>query len=222
MNKKKNDVKKIDLLSVSLWLFLALSLDIAVHLITSAIFSKEIIYRAAISKSITIIIWIVAVMFAIKYIRRHNLKELYNTIFDIRNIGFFIAMATVLIVINFQVKALGTIQVIHEFEYMSKDFGAYSTITFILQIIYYCLEASLVALIVIFGNGWGRNKYNSVYIPYGGIVLGLTWGAVHFLSKNLEVGLYGICISMIIGVGFLLTRRNLVLTYILSLMLFII
>ena len=221
MIKKMNE-QKVDLLSVSLWLFLALSLDILVHLLTSALFTDKVVFRAAISKSITIFIWIVAVLIAIVFIRKHKIKDLVNSIYNIKSFAIFVVILIVLIVINLQFKGLSTIQVIYEYHYMSQDFGEFSILIFVLQLIYYCLEASLVTLIVIFANEWGQRKYKTLLIPYGGILLSITWGAVHFLTKGVEVGLYGIVVSMIIGTGFILTKKNLIFTYILSLILFLI
>lgn len=55
---------------------------------------------------------------------------------------------------------------------------------FVFQYIYYLAEGFLISLIIIFGQKacevWFRNEK----FPYGGIILGLTWGLAHIFSKG--------------------------------------
>ena len=88
------------------------------------------------------------------------------------------------------------------------NYNQLGAVTFILQIIYYFLEASFVTLIIIMGSKWGENKKYNHILPYGGIILAITWGAVHFLTKNVLVGIYGVLISILIGLGYIHTKKK--------------
>ncbi len=82
-------------------------------------------------------------------------------------------------------------------------------IPFILQIIYYGFEIFLVSLIIVFGQkacelGFGNDK-----IPYVGILLALTWGIVHILTKgSVMVGLVSMIIAFMFGSIYLLCNKN--------------
>ena len=52
-------------------------------------------------------------------------------------------------------------------------------------------------------------------------MLALTWGLVHFLTQDFATGIYGIALSVVMGAVHVLTCKNLLMTYPLLLVLFI-
>ncbi|WDV45718.1 hypothetical protein PV797_19830 [Clostridiaceae bacterium M8S5] len=78
-----------------------------------------------------------------------------------------------------------------------------------------------MTLIVVLSQIWGDKKFAKNLIPYGGFVLALTWGLVHILTKDFTTGIYVAVVAFIVGVGFKLCNKNLLLTYLLALFIFI-
>lgn len=82
-------------------------------------------------------------------------------------------------------------------------------VRFIFQYIYYFFETFLFSLIIIFGQRacelWFRRKN----IPYGGIVLALTWGLGHILSKgSVTTGLLTAAGGFMLGASYLVAGRD--------------
>lgn len=94
------------------------------------------------------------------------------------------------------------------------EFQALGTLDFLLQYSYYAMESALILLIVVFGQSaaaiWLKKDSS---IPYGGILLALTWGLVHILTQGLETGLYAVVLSVLYGLFFMLMHKNIRLSY---------
>lgn len=102
------------------------------------------------------------------------------------------------------------------------EFKSRGPILFPFQYIYYLFEVSLVLLIIVFGQMAFEKWFNNNKIPFGGIVVALTWGLGHWLSKgSLGAGLYTAVGGFVFGSAYLLTNRNVKLTYILLCIMFI-
>lgn len=79
-----------------------------------------------------------------------------------------------------------------------KEFQYNGLLKFIFQYIYYIFEVMLVTLILVFGQKAFEKWFKKENIPYGGIILALTWGAAHFFTKDFLTG----CVSMISGLAY--------------------
>lgn len=80
---------------------------------------------------------------------------------------------------------------------------------FIFQYIYYFFETFLFSLIIIFGQRACEIWFKRENIPYGGIVLALTWGIGHILSKgSLTVGLLSALGGFLFGAAYLIVGRD--------------
>ena len=67
-----------------------------------------------------------------------------------------------------------------------------------------------------------KEKVNNNKIPFGGILVALTWGLGHWVSKgSLATGLYTAVGGFVFGSAYLLTNRNVKLSYILLCIMFI-
>lgn len=95
-----------------------------------------------------------------------------------------------------------------------KEFYNLGLLKFIFQYIYYFAETALVLLIIIFGQKAGELKFSNGNFPWGGILLGLTWGLVHALTKGqLIIGLYGLISGILYGTMYLVTKKNIRIAY---------
>ena len=102
------------------------------------------------------------------------------------------------------------------------EFHSRGPLLFVFQYIYYLFEVMLVLLIIIFGQMAFEKWFNNNKIPFGGILVALTWGLGHWLSKgSLATGLYTAVGGFDFGSAYLLTNRNVKLSYILLCIMFI-
>jgi membrane protease YdiL (CAAX protease family) len=102
------------------------------------------------------------------------------------------------------------------------EFHSRGPILFPFQYIYYLFEVMLVLLIIIFGQMAFEKWFNNNKIPFGGILVALTWGLGHWLTKgSLFAGLYTAVGGFVFGSAYLLTKRNVKLSYILLCIMFI-
>lgn len=93
---------------------------------------------------------------------------------------------------------------------------------FIFQYIYYLFEAMLVLLIIVFGQRAGELQFKNSKLPWGGFLLGLTWGLVHMLTKgNLMIGLMLCIMSVLYGIAYLTMSKNIYSAYVLIFLMFV-
>ena len=81
---------------------------------------------------------------------------------------------------------------------------------FFFQYLYYLFEVGLVLLIAAFGQAFAEGLLGRQSpVPFGGLLLCCTWGAVHILSKgSLQAGLGTMAFSLLYGGIYLLLGRN--------------
>ena len=102
------------------------------------------------------------------------------------------------------------------------EFHSRGALLFVFQYIYYLFEVMLVLLIIIFGQMAFEKWFNNNKIPFGGILVALTWGLGHWASKgSLFAGIYTAIGGFVFGSAYLLTNRNVKLSYILLCIMFI-
>lgn len=67
---------------------------------------------------------------------------------------------------------------------------------------------------MIFGQMFFESIFENPNIPYGGILVAITWGIGHFFTKDFMTGILSALVGFAFGSVFLLTNCNFVLTYI--------
>lgn len=83
------------------------------------------------------------------------------------------------------------------------------TIKFVFQYIYYFFEVFLITQIVIFGQKACEKWFRNERIPYGGIVLALTWGLMHIASKgSVAVGVLTAMNGFLYGAAYLVVGKD--------------
>lgn len=90
-----------------------------------------------------------------------------------------------------------------------KEFLYNGWLKFIFQYIYYIFETVLVMLILIFGQKAFEKWFRRENIPYGGIILALTWGFAHFFTKDFSTGIWCMISGLAFGSVYLLVNRDL-------------
>lgn len=94
------------------------------------------------------------------------------------------------------------------------EFQELGIVNFMFQYVYYAMEASLLVLILMFGQAaasiWLRKESK---VPYGGILLALTWGLVHILTQGFATGIYTCILSLLYGCFFLVVHQRPTLAY---------
>ena len=102
------------------------------------------------------------------------------------------------------------------------EFQRLGALKFTFQYIYYLFEVILFMLIIVYGQKACEIWFKRVNIPYGGIVVALTWGMAHWLTKGtLAAGLYTAFGGFCFGVVYLLLNRNIKWTYVALCVMFI-
>lgn len=102
-----------------------------------------------------------------------------------------------------------------------KEFMNLGILKFVFQYIYYLFETMLITLILIFSQIAFEKWFHKTYIPYGGILLALTWGVGHFISKDILTGILCLLVSLAYGSVYLISNRDPWKTYIFVSLMFI-
>ena len=90
-----------------------------------------------------------------------------------------------------------------------KEWNARGPLLFPFQYIYYFAEGFLISLIIVFGQKAFEKWFRNEKIPYGGIVLGLTWGLAHIFTKgDLGVGLLSAVGGFLFGAAYLFVNKD--------------
>lgn len=111
---------------------------------------------------------------------------------------------------------IGELKIYHEFKKMEP-------LEFTFQHIYYLAETILFTLIIVFGQIAMEKWFKRTNIPFGGILVGFTWGLAHWLTKgSLVIGLMGIVVGFLFGTAYLFLNRDLKKTYLVLALAFII
>lgn len=94
-----------------------------------------------------------------------------------------------------------------------KEFYANGPVKFIFQYIYYIFETVLVTLILVFGQNAFEKWFHRKNIPYGGIIVAITWGIGHFFTKDILTGIVTVISGLAFGSVYLLAGRDIRKTY---------
>ena len=89
-----------------------------------------------------------------------------------------------------------------------KEFYANGPVRFVFQYIYYIFETILVTLILIFGQKAFEKWFHRENIPYGGIIVSISWGLGHFFTKDIWTGIVCMISGLAFGSVYLLVNRD--------------
>ena len=203
---KHKKVKGIDYLKLSLYAVAGFCFELLLVLIEQAIgidINNSTSLQMISHWTITIIAWIIIGVIITKIGKKTTNFDIWKNTNKKINLWQIIAIV-LCFVINIAVKYIdwNGFKVVQEFQ-------SRGILLFIFQYIYYIAEGFLISLVIVYGQKACEIWFKKENIPYGGIVLGLTWGLGHILSKgSIIVGLLSIIAGVLFGAVYLLVNRD--------------
>ncbi|MGN0375974.1 MAG: hypothetical protein ACI4EN_10790 [Butyrivibrio sp.] len=205
----------------SMWTFAGLGIEVLYAFVLEPLFydheMKEFTTTECIIHwTVTIITWLVISFLIVRSAEKKVHFKLKETEKKWTPVGIMAGCVLIGLMTAVNYAELGSIKIIHEFNKL----GA---LKFIFQHLYYLAEAVLFTLIIIFGQHAFERWFHRKNIPYGGIVVGLTWGIVHWFTKgSVWIGLEGLIIGFLFGSVYCILGRDFKKTYIVLSLAFII
>lgn len=129
-----------------------------------------------------------------------------------RTLGVLLAAAAA---IGFRVVILQEWKLVGEYERLASAQGDATPLAFALLLVYYLCEACVILLVIALGQRAGETAFGHPAIPWGGLVLALTWGAVHILLQGPATGLYAMAAAVLYGCIYAWCNRRAVPSYLL-------
>lgn len=87
-------------------------------------------------------------------------------------------------------------------------------VKFIVQYLYYAVESLLILLIIAHGQmafqKWFKNMN---HIPFGALLLSMTWGIIHILTQGMATGIYACVQSFLFGCIYLVLNKDIKYSY---------
>ncbi len=212
MNVKRKEAKGSNYLILALCAFAGLGIEgIYAFLLEPMIYGRAMnewnVAQSIMHWILTCITWGLTAFFIVKYADHRygfNLFEKRGKIKVWQWILTFICAA--LVIISNYIDWNGS-KVLQEFQHKG-------LLKFIFQYIYYFFETFLFMLIIVFGQRAFEKWLHKENIPYGGIVVALTWGIAHWATKgSFFTGIFTAACGFSFGVVYLLLNRNIKWTY---------
>ncbi len=218
INKEKN--LGAEYFSLALYAFGGLGLEMLyAYLIEPAVYGYGIAdftpTQAILHWSITCITWGIVAFFLLRHAKRELGFTLNTPGKKTRLWQWFTSCLLILVITLMNIADIGELKIYHEFKKMLP-------LEFIFQHIYYLVETILFTLIIVFGQIAMEKWFKQTNIPFGGILVGLTWGFAHWFTKNSFLfGLEGIVVGFLFGTAYLFLNRDLKKTYLVLALAFI-
>lgn len=166
--------------------------------------------------SVTIITWLVVAYLIVRSAKK-NLGFQLKGIDSMCTLGGIIASCVLIGLMALENYVdVGGLKIIHEFHRLG-------VLKFIFQHLYYLAEVILFTLIIVFGQNALEKLFGKKNVPYGGIIVGLTWGLAHCFTKgSIWIGLGGIVLGFLFGAVYMFLGKDFKKTYIVLALAFII
>lgn len=91
--------------------------------------------------------------------------------------------------------------------------GSLNWLAFCVQAVYLLFKARLMMLLICFGQQLGESLGGKPFIPWGGVVLALSWGVLHVLTHGMSTALYAAGSALLYGGIYLFALQNAKLAY---------
>ena len=104
------------------------------------------------------------------------------------------------------------------------EFKYHGALLFTFQYIYYIVETLMFLLIIVFGQKAFDLWTNKRKVPWGGLICGFTFGAIHLISNgqfDLARGIIAIILGILFGVAYLVVNRDFWKAYVVLFLLFV-
>ncbi len=101
------------------------------------------------------------------------------------------------------------------------EFSDMGALKFTMQYLYYGFESLLIILIIAHGQEAFEHWFtNTTWIPFGGILLAVTWGLIHIFTQGSATGLYTVIQALLYGSMYMVLKRNFKVSYVAILFMF--
>lgn len=166
--------------------------------------------------TLTIITWMVMAVIIIRTAKKDLGFQLDGNSRKWTGAGIAASCVLIGLVVFENFMDVGGLKIIHEFQKLG-------VLKFIFQHIYYLAEVVLFTLIIVFGQNALEKLFRKKQIPYGGILVGLTWGLAHCFSKgSIWTGLITMVLGFLFGAVYVFLDKDFKKTYIVLALAFII
>jgi hypothetical protein len=89
------------------------------------------------------------------------------------------------------------------------EFNRLGLPVFIFQYIYYAAEGFLISLVIVYAQKACETWFKNEKIPYGGIILGLTWGIAHIVSKgDVLIAIFSCLSAFLFGAAYVFVNKD--------------
>lgn len=161
------------------------------------------------------IVWLLVSFYVLYYSKKKLEFDLFQNKYKYSALGIMSSIILLAFTIIMNYSEYGTLKICHEFIKLG-------FLKFTFQHIYYLVETILVMFIIVYSQLALEKWFKNTKIPYGGIIVGLTWGLAHLFTKgSLLIGLQGVIIGFLFGGIYLLLSRDIRKTYIILALAFI-
>lgn len=195
-----------DYLYLALYAFAGIGLELILVGVIEPLFGISLetytTFQNIIHWVVTCIIWLIVGIFLIRLASKKYNFNLWENKSKLRVWQYIGVVVCLLVSIAFHYVDWGGFKPFLEFQRLGM-------LKFIFQYIYYLSEAFLFSLIVIFGQKAFEKWFKNEAIPYGGILLALTWGLMHIVSKgSIAVGLLSAFGGFLYGSAYLVVGKD--------------
>lgn len=181
-------------------------------------------YGAIFHWSLTILIWLSGVLLIWFWVKKKGLKDRLIDFKMTKRTVLYTVITILFVFVYTWIESLfsnqTTLQVISEFRGFQNMYGSHALIVTIFQVLYYAVEMLHVLIMIVMFQHMGEAFFKNKYIPYGSIMLMLTWGMIHFLSH--PQGALGVTIwALVPGLVYMFGGKKFLPVYVLLLLGFI-
>lgn len=207
MEGKIKDVKGINYLCLALCAFVGLGTEaIYAYLLEPIIYSRQMadwnVGQYIIHWIITCITWGIITYIILKVSKRRYGFDIFITEGKMKMWQWLCVILCIVFSLCISYWNWNGFKVVKEFQYKG-------LLKFIFQYIYYAFETVLFTLILVYGQKAFELWFKKKNIPYGGIILALTWGLAHIFTKgSISVGLLSALAGFTYGIVYLLVNRD--------------
>lgn len=151
---------------------------------------------------VTCLVWLLVSILLIRVAKSKYGFDIWETREPMKSWQYVVAILGIVIMAWAQSLDWGGFKPLLEFEEQGP-------LLFVFQYVYYFFETILFSLIIIFGQHACEIWFKRENVPYGGIVLALTWGLGHILSQgSVPVGLLTAAGGFLMGASYLVVGRD--------------
>ncbi len=187
----------------------------------SSLFTSDIVLRGVVSFILIYVFWISGIFIIHKLYKNNESLHFYH---DEKPTYKHLLLGILILAISFTVSYInwGDFKIVSELMYGIRNMGTGIGIAyFIAQYIYYFLEVILLFNIIKFAQQAGELLFDKIKIPYGGIALSLLWGLYHIIPHGIIDGLTTTFFAFLMGIAYLVMRKNQRYAFLLILLIFI-